>query len=59
MLSDLDEWLTEEEAAAAVGKTVRRTVRYRKPAFVEHYRQREINPAAPQKRRSKLHAEAE
>ena len=64
MLDDLDEWLTEEETAAAVGKTVRtlrqwrrrgvgppytyfgRTVRYRKPAFLKYYRQREINPAA-------------
>jgi hypothetical protein len=63
LLNDLDEWLSEEEAAAAAGKTVRtlrqwrrrgvgppyvffgRTVRYRKPAFVEHYRRSEITPA--------------
>jgi hypothetical protein len=64
LLDDLDEWLSEAEAAKAAGKTVRtlrawrrkgvgppyayfgRTVRYRKPAFVEHYRQREIHPTA-------------
>jgi len=67
VLDDLDEWLTEEEAAAAAGKTVRtlrqwrrrgvgppytyfgRTVKYRKPAFVEHYRRSEINPACDRK----------
>jgi hypothetical protein len=67
LLDDLDEWLTEEEAAAAAGKTVRtlrqwrrrgvgppytyfgRTVKYRKPAFVEHYRRSEINPACDRK----------
>ena len=63
MLDNLDEWLSEEEAAAAVGKTVRtlrqwrrkgvgppyvyfgRTIKYRKPAFVAHYRRNEISPA--------------
>ena len=62
MLADLDEWISEKEAAAAVGKTVRtlrqwrrrgvgppyayfgRTVKYRKPAFVAHYRRIEIKP---------------
>jgi len=63
MLYDLDQWLTEEEAAVAVGKSIRtlrqwrrrgvgppyayfgRTVKYRKPAFVDHYRRSEITPA--------------
>jgi hypothetical protein len=62
VLDVLDEWLSEQEAADAVHKSVRtlrqwrrkgvgppyaffgRTVRYRKPAFVEHFRQGEINP---------------
>ena len=62
MLDVLGEWLSEEEAAAAVGKTVRtlrqwrrrgvgppyahfgRTVKYRKPSFIEHFRQSEIRP---------------
>lgn len=62
MLDHLDEWLSEAEAAAAAGKTVRtlrlwrsrgvsppytrfgRTIKYRKPAFVAHYRQSEIKP---------------
>jgi hypothetical protein len=63
MLDDF-EWLSEQEAATAIGKTVRtlrqwrrrgigppytffgRTIKYRKPAFVQYYRRREINPAA-------------
>jgi hypothetical protein len=64
---ELDEFLTEEEAAAAIGKSLRtlrqwrrrgvgppyvlfgRTVRYRKPAFVEHFRQTEIRPVHTRK----------
>jgi hypothetical protein len=65
MLDDLDQWLTEDEAAAAAGKTNNkrtlrqwrrrgvgppytrfgRTIKYRKPAFVAHYRLNEISPA--------------
>jgi len=62
MLDDLDQWLTEDEAAAAAGKTKRtlrqwrrrgvgppytrfgRTIKYRKPAFISHYRRSEIKP---------------
>ena len=62
MLDEFDEWLTEQEAAAALRKSVRtlrkwrgqrigppyvhvgRTIKYRKPALVEHYRQSEIKP---------------
>ena len=62
MLDDLDEWLSEDEAAAAAGKTKRtlrqwrrrgvgppyarfgRTIKYRKLAFISHYRQTEIKP---------------
>ena len=58
----LDEWLSEQEAAAALRKSVRtlrkwraqrvgppyayfgRTVKYRRPALVEHFRQSEITP---------------
>ena len=58
----LDEWLSEQEAAAALRKSVRtlrkwrgqgmgppyayfgRTVKYRGPALVEHFRQSEITP---------------
>jgi hypothetical protein len=58
----LRDLMSEEEAAAEVGKTVRtlrqwrkrgvgppyvrigRTVKYRRPALVEHYRQRVIIP---------------
>jgi hypothetical protein len=60
---DLDEWLTEAEAAAEVDKSVRtlrqwrkrgigppyalfgRSIRYRKTAFIEHFRASEITPA--------------
>jgi hypothetical protein len=62
MLDDLDVWLTEQETADAVGKTVRtlrqwrrrgvgppyayfgRTIKYRKPALIAHYRRSEIKP---------------
>jgi hypothetical protein len=58
----LDEWLSEQEAATAIRKSVRtlrkwrrmgvgppyayfgRTIRYRRPAFVEHFRESEISP---------------
>jgi hypothetical protein len=68
VLDVLDEWLSEQEAAAAAGKTVRtlrqwrkrgigppftrfgRTVRYRKPTFIEHFRQSEITPVLTQHR---------
>jgi Helix-turn-helix domain len=64
---ELDEFLSEEEAAAAIGKSLRtlrqwrrrgigppyvlfgRTIRYRKPAFVEHFRQTEIRPVRTRK----------
>ena len=60
------EWLSEQEAAAALRKSVRtlrkwrgqrvgppyayfgRTVRYRGPALVEHFRQSEIKPVRAQ-----------
>ena len=63
MLDGLDQWLTEDEAAAAAGKTKRtlrqwrrrgvgppytrfgRTIKYRKPAFISHYRRSEVTPA--------------
>jgi hypothetical protein len=62
MLDEFDDWLSEQEAAAALRKSVRtlrkwrgqgvgppytffgRTVRYRKPALVDHFRQSEITP---------------
>jgi len=68
MLDEFDEWLTEQEAAAALRKSVRtlrkwrgqrigppyayfgRTVRYRKPALVEHYRASEITPVRMRRR---------
>ena len=58
----LDEWLSEEQTAAEVDKSVRtlrqwrrkgvgppyarfgRTIKYRKPSLVEHFRKSEINP---------------
>jgi hypothetical protein len=64
----LEEWLSEQETAAALQKSVRtlrkwrrggigppyayfgRTVRYRRPALVEHFRQREITPARTKQR---------
>jgi hypothetical protein len=63
----LDEFLSEKEAAVAIGKSLRtlrqwrrrgigppyvlfgRTVRYRKPTFVEHFRQAEIRPVRTRK----------
>jgi hypothetical protein len=57
-----DEWLSEDEAAAAVGKSKRtlrkwryqrigppyalfgKSIKYRGPALVEHYKQSEISP---------------
>jgi hypothetical protein len=66
----LDDWMTEAEAAASIGKSVRtlrvwrckgigppyaffgRTVRYRKPAFIEHFRAIEINPVRTRVMRS-------
>jgi hypothetical protein len=65
--NDLDEWLSEHEAAAAIGKSKRtlrvwrrkrigppytmfgRTVKYRKPALIEHFRAAEIRPARERK----------
>ena len=65
----LDEWLTEQEAAAAVQKSVRtlrawrkrgigppyalfgRTIKYRKPALVEHFRAIEVVPARERRSR--------
>jgi transposase len=62
-MSEFDEWLSEREAAAEIGKSTRtlrvwrrkrigppytmfgRTVKYRKPALVEHFRKAEITPA--------------
>ena len=62
MSDEFDEWLTEQEAAAALRKSVRtlrkwrgqrigppytyfgRTVKYRKPALIAHYRASEITP---------------
>jgi hypothetical protein len=59
---ELDEFLSEQEAAAAIDKSLRtlrqwrrrglgppyilfgRTIRYRKAAFVEHFRQNEVKP---------------
>ena len=56
------EWLSEDEAAAALGKSVRtlrkwrhqrigppytlfgKTIRYRGPTLVEHYKQSEVTP---------------
>jgi hypothetical protein len=64
---ELDEFLSEAAAAAAIGKSLRtlrqwrrlgigppyvlfgRTVRYRKPTFVEHFRQTEIHPVRTRK----------
>ena len=72
----LDEWLTEEEAAAAVGKSVRtlrvwrrtgmgppyalfgRTIKYRKPAFVEYFRASEVDPVRVRKSRARREATA-
>ena len=62
MLDVLDDWLSEQEAAAAARKSVRtlrkwrqkrtgppysyfgKTIRYHKPAFIEHFKQNEITP---------------
>lgn len=67
-MPELDEWLSEAEAAAEVEKSVRtlrqwrkrgigppytyfgRSVRYRKPAFIEHFRASEITPARTRRR---------
>lgn len=56
------EWLSEDEAAAALGKSVRtlrkwrhqrigppyayfgKSIKYRGPALVEHYKQSEVSP---------------
>jgi len=64
---ELDEFLSEKEAAAAIGKSLRtlrqwrrcglgppyvlfgRTVRYRKPSFVEYFRKAEIRPVRTRK----------
>jgi hypothetical protein len=64
---ELDEFLSEEAAADAIGKSLRtlrqwrrrgigppyvlfgRTIRYRKSAFVEHFRQAEICPVRTRK----------
>jgi hypothetical protein len=58
----LKEWFSEQEAAAAVHKSVRtlrkwryqrvgppyaffgKTIRYHKPAFIEHFKQSQITP---------------
>jgi hypothetical protein len=63
----LDEFLSEREVAAAIGKSLRtlrqwrrrgigppyvlfgRTVRYRKPTFIEHFRRAEIHPVHTRK----------
>jgi Helix-turn-helix domain len=67
MLDEFDEWLTEQEAAAALHKSVRtlrkwrgqrkgppyiyvgRSVKYRKPALIAHYRASEITPVRTQR----------
>ena len=64
----LEEWISEQEAAAALHKSVRtlrqwrkkgkgppyayfgRTVRYRGPALIEHFRQMEITPVRTKQR---------
>jgi hypothetical protein len=62
MFDELSEWLSEEETAAAIQKSVRtlrqwrrkgigppyarfgRTIKYRRPSLVAHFRDSEINP---------------
>ncbi len=65
----LDDWLSEQEAAAAARKSVRtlrkwrylgtgppysffgKTIRYHKPAFIEHFKRNEITPVPSDRRR--------
>jgi hypothetical protein len=74
VLDELDEWLSEKQAAVAAGKSVRtlrawrrkrvgppytyfgRTIKYRKLAFIEHFRQQKITPVRT--RHGRVHNEA-